>query len=575
MSSAPHELPRSRVIALFLIFVLFVGLIGYRVVAVQVVRSGEFSRWAVAERLRENVVPARRGEIFDSRGIRLATNVPANRVSAIVDQIEDPVLTAQQLAPLIGRAPVDIQAALAEPDLEWVVLARHLDPETSQRIELLQLPGIVLDPEPSRIYPFGDFASQVLGFTNYDLVGNYGVEGQYDDVLGGVPGKLVGERDGEGNVIAVTQSTWDAPVDGSDITLTIDSAVQNAIQEILAEVVDEQDALGGTIIVQDPKSGAILGMASWPSYDPNAFVDVTDPATFLNPAISAVYEPGSTFKAIVMALGIDTGVVTPEMTHNDEPGYVELPDGSRIYNFERAVWGTETMTQVLERSSNIGAVFVADRVGRDRFYQRLLDFGFGQPTGVDLQGEESGILTLPGEEGWNDALPYTTAFGQGIAVTPLQLINAVSAIVNGGKLMEPYLVSEVRNGDQVTATEPEVVRQVISGASSATMREMLASVVENPESPYPTVAGHRIGAKTGTAQIPSPNGGYIEDAAITSIVGFGPVEDPRFSVLVKIDWPKTGETGLAVSGPAMTRVFEKLFLLYGIPPDVGEGTETP
>lgn len=574
-SESRHELPKNRVIPLFLIFVVFVALIGYRVIAVQVVRSGEFSRWAVAERMQENVVPARRGEIFDARGVRLATNVPANRVSAIVDQIEDPALAAQQLAPLIGRPPADIQAALAEPGVEWVVLARQLDPEVSQRIELLRLPGIVLDPEPSRVYPFGDFASQVLGFTNYELQGNYGVEGQYDDVLGGVPGRLVGERDGAGNVIAVTQSTWDAPVDGSDVTLTIDSAVQQAIEEVLAQVVEEQDALGGTIIVQDPKTGAILGMASLPSYDPNDFVDVDDPSTYLNPAISAVYEPGSTFKSIVMSLGIDTGAVTPETTHSDEPGYVELPDGSRIYNFERAVWGAETMTQVLQRSSNIGAIFVAERIGRDRFYQRLLDFGFGQPTGIDLQGEESGILTLPGEEGWNDALPYTTAFGQGIAVTPLQLINAVSAIVNGGKLMQPYLVSEVRNGDQVTTTEPEVVRRVISEQSSATMREMLASVVEHPDSVYPTVEGHRIGAKTGTAQIPSPNGGYIEDAAITSIVGFGPVEDPQFSVLVKIDWPKTGETGLEVSGPAMTKVFEKLFLLYGIAPDMGEGTDTP
>jgi cell division protein FtsI (penicillin-binding protein 3) len=565
-SRSSFELPRGRVFALFSVFLLFVGLISYRVVAVQVVRSGEFSRWAVAERMQENIAPARRGEIFDTRGVRLATNVPASRVSAILDQITDRQVVAQALAPLIGRPAAEIVNALDQPDLEWVLLARHISPEVADQIRALALPGIVLDPEASRVYPFGDFASHVLGFTNDDLLGNYGIEGQYDDLLGGEPGKLVGERDGAGNVIGLTQSTWDAPVDGSDVVLTLDSAVQRAIEEVLDETVAQHRATGGTIIVQDTRTGAILGMASRRTFDPNQFATVADPSVFLNPAVSAVYEPGSTFKSIVMAIGIDDGVVAPETTHNDEPGYVELPDGGRITNFEQSVWGTETMTQVLQRSSNLGAIFVADRIGRDRFYQRLQEFGFGQPTGVDLQGEESGILALPGTAGWNDALYYTNAFGQGIACTPLQLVNAVSAIVNGGRLMRPYIVAEIHTGDDVTVVQPETVRQVIAPESSATMRVMLESVVDNPDSLYPRVDGYRIGAKTGTAQIPSLNGGYIEDATIASIVGFGPVEDPRFTVLVKIDWPKKGETGLEVSGPAMTSVLEQLFMLYGIPP---------
>ncbi len=565
--SQRHVTPRNRIMVLFSVFILLMVLIGYRVVAVQVVRSNEFSRWAVAERMQQDVVPARRGEIYDSRGIRLATNVPATRVSAIVDQIPDRAQAAQQLAPLIGRTPADVLDALNQPDIEWVVLARHLSPEAGDQVRALNLPGIVLDAEPSRVYPFGDFASQLLGFTNDAMAGNYGIEGEYDALLGGEPGKLVGERDGQGNVIALTQSTWDPPVDGSDVTLTIDSAVQEAIERILRQTVKEQRAIGGTIIVQDPNTGAILGMASEPSFDPNDFADVTNPSTYLNPAISAVYEPGSTFKSVVMSIGIDSGAVTPETTHNDEPGYLELPDGSRITNFEGAVWGTETMTQVLQRSSNLGAIFVADKIGRERFYQGLEAFGFGTPTGVDLQGEEQGILTLPGEQGWNDALYSTNAFGQGIACTPLQLVNAVSAIVNGGRLMEPYVVSKVHSADGTTVTQPKVVRQVISEKSSATMRQMLEDVVDHPDSLYPTVPGYRIGAKTGTAQVPSPAGGYIQDATIASIVGFGPVENPRFSVLVKIDWPKEEGTGLEVSGPVLQKVFEQLFLLYGIPPD--------
>jgi cell division protein FtsI/penicillin-binding protein 2 len=268
-----------------------------------------------------------------------------------------------------------------------------------------------------------------------------------------------------------------------------------------------------------------------------------------------------------MAIGIDSGAITPTTTHNDAPGYFELPDGSRITNFENAVWGIETMVQVLQRSANLGAIFAAQQIGRDRFYQGVQGFGFGEPTGVDLQGEERGIVTLPGEDGWNDALFYTNSFGQGIACTPLQLINAISAVVNGGKLMQPYLVSKVQNGDETKVATPKVVRQVISEQSSGTVRSMLEAVVDNPDGGYPQVPGYRIGAKTGTAQIPSPNGGYIDNATIASIVGFGPVEHPRFTVLVKIDWPKGEGTGLQVSGPVLQQVFQQLFLLYGIPPD--------
>jgi cell division protein FtsI/penicillin-binding protein 2 len=567
MSQRPPTLEtRQRVKPLFFVFVLFVGLIGYRVVSVQVVRSGEFSQWAKAERMQENIVSARRGEIFDARGVRLATNVPANRVSAILDQVADKHLAAEQLAPLIDRPAGEIEDALSQPDLEWVTLARHISPELSGQIEGLNLDGIVLDPEPSRVYPFGAFASQLLGFTNDDLQGNYGIEGEYNDILDGTPGKLIGERDAAGNVIGLTQSTWDSPVDGADIVLTLDSAVQQAIEQILDEVVSEHHALGGTILVQDTQTGAILGIANRATYDPNDYGDVTDPSVYLNPAISTIYEPGSTFKSIVMAIGIDSGAVTPDTIFNDAPGYVALADGSKIRNFENEVFGDISMRQVLQYSSNLGAIYVAEQIGEQRFYQSLQDFGFGVATGVDLQGEEAGILTLPNEAGWNDALQYTNAFGQGIACTPLQLVNAFSSIVNGGRLMQPYIVSEIHDGDNVTTTQPTQLRQVISPESSATMREMLESVVHYDGSLYSKVPGYRIGAKTGTAQVPSPDGGYIEDATIASIVGFGPVADPRFTVLVKIDQPQKGETGLAVSSPALTKVFEQLFMLYGIPP---------
>jgi cell division protein FtsI (penicillin-binding protein 3) len=381
---------------------------------------------------------------------------------------------------------------------------------------------------------------------------------------------VVGERDGVGNVIALSQSTWDPPVDGADLVLTIDSAVQRIVETVLAETIREQNAAGGTIIVQDPNTGAILGMASWPKFNPNSFDTVNDMAVFSNPAVSSVYEPGSTFKTIVMAIGIDDGAVSPDTIHYDAPGYREVPDHPPITNNNGRVFGEETMTEVLIHSSNLGAIFVAEHIGRDQFYQRLMEFGMGRETGIDLQGEEQGILIGPWQPDWSQTLYFTSSFGQGIAVTPIQLVNAVSAIVNGGKLMQPYVVSEVRSGDDVSVHEPRVVREVISPESSAIMREMLHEVMVQNTSQFADVPGYRIGAKTGTAQIPSPAGGYIEDATIASIVGFGPVEEPQFTVLVKIDWPKESPWGDTVAAPAMGEVFNQLFKLYGIPPTEAE-----
>jgi cell division protein FtsI (penicillin-binding protein 3) len=256
--------------------------------------------------------------------------------------------------------------------------------------------GLVLDPEPRRIYPMGSFASQVLGFVNYDYVGSYGVEGAYNELISGEPGHLIGERDGAGNVIALGQSTWDPAQDGADLVLTIDSAVQRIVENVLDDVIEAQDAAGGTIIVQDPQTGAILGMASRPSYDPNRFEFVSDMSLFTNPAISRNYEPGSTMKAILMAIGLETGAVSRETVHPGGP-YRELPDGERIYNATMMDFGPETMTQVLQNSSNVGAMYIAEQLGEDNLYRGMVAFGFGDPTGIDLHGEEPGIFPLPGD----------------------------------------------------------------------------------------------------------------------------------------------------------------------------------
>lgn len=553
------------------VFLVFVALIGYRVVGMQVIRADALGERAVAERFSETMVPARRGDILDANGLPLATNAPSARIWGVLSQVEDRRTVAETLAPLLNLPVSVLQERLDTEGADWVLLASQIPSEAVPAIQQLALPGIILEPEPSRVYPNGTFLAHVLGFTNDEQVGNYGVEGAYDQVIGGTPGLLEGERDGEGNVIALSPSRWQPPVDGAALVLTIDSGVQQIIERVLLETIETNGAEGGTIIVQDPKTGAILGMASWPVYDPNAFTEVDDIGVFTNPAVSTLYEPGSTFKAIVMAIGIDDGVVSADTVHDDSPGYIEVPGHAPITNNNGRVWGEETMTQVLERSTNLGAIFVAQQIGTERFYRRLADFGIGKPTGIDLQGEEQGILTKPWERDWNETLFYTNAFGQGVAVTPIQLINAVSAIVNGGYLMEPYVVAEERWPDgSVVSHQPQVVRQVISEASSATLREMLQSVVDNGTGVFAAVEGYEIGAKTGTSQVPSPDGGYLEEATTASIVGFGPVDEPRFTVLVKIDKPKESPWGETVAGPALQQVLTELFQLYGIPPAEGE-----
>lgn len=558
---------RLRLLLAF--FLILSAAVSYRAVSFAILQGPVLAQRGEAFRYREDIVPAHRGEILDTRGRVLATDIPADRVSAIVREIDDPQKTAQLLAPLIGRSAEDIVAALTQPGREWVVLQRQLDPEISEQIRALNLPGIVLDPEPKRAYPMGDFASQVLGFVNWEYHGAYGIEAQYDELVGGTPGQLIGERDLVGNVIALAPSSWNPPKDGATLVLTIDSAVQYLAESILEHTIQEQEATGGTIIVMDVRTGAILALANRPSFDPNRFITVQDPSLFANPAIHASYEPGSTFKIITMALGLEAGVISPDSVI-DGGAYRELPDGTRISNALHQEFGPETMTEVLIHSSNVGAMEIADRLGPERFAEGLKAFGFGQPTGIDLPGEIEGIVSWPGTPGWSLTTFYTTAFGQGIAVTPLQLVTAVSAIANGGVLMKPYLVQAIKDGDQVQTTQPTVVRRVISEATARTLTEMLTTTMESYRSRF-AVPGYQIAAKTGTAEIPGPNGYESgKGATIASVIGYGPAENPRFCVLVKIDRPQSSPWGERAAGPAFAELFRQLLLLYGIPP-----SETP
>ncbi len=579
------DIPRRRVYLVLLAFIVFSGTIGTRLVTFQVLRGATLEREALDERLGNRVVPAERGMITDRNGLVLAATIPMDRIEIDLTQLVDAkgVITdtqdsmlAMALAGPLGIDANTIIARLQETRVgggKWMLLKRRLTPQQSEQIRALKLPCMTeqlrclyLTPEPQRVYPNGDFAAQVLGFANWDLVGNYGVEQQYNQEIGGVPGRVLAEYDVAGNVIAVGQHELQPPVDGLDATLTIDGSVQRLAEQQLDQVIREQSAAGGSVIVMDIQTGAILAMVNRPNFDPNSFSNYA-PTSYSNPAVNALYEPGSTMKVLTMAAGLETGAINTKSVFHDAPGYLMI-DRYKITNLYGASYGKESMTEILQHSSNLGAAWIAGETGPENFYGKLRDFGIGAPTGIDLPGEESGIVNWPSNPDWRPINLSTNAFGQGITVTPIQMLTAVAAVVNGGHLMRPYVVQELRhNGEVVRRNQPTVVRQVVSPAVSKQVVEMMTDVVDNVSYPYVGIPGYAVGSKSGTAQIPAVGGGYEpDDQTIGSLIGIGPADNPRFAVLVKIDRPKKDPLGGHIAGPPVRDILLDLFTLYGIPP---------
>ncbi|MHB8644224.1 MAG: peptidoglycan D,D-transpeptidase FtsI family protein [Thermomicrobiales bacterium] len=562
-----------RILSLFCVFALVTSAIGWRLVSFQVIGSKQLQSQGRDFRVQEQTLLPRRGLIRDRGGLVLATNIPSTDIYVtprILTQRER-VGLAQELSAIL-TIPLDtIYARVNNIDVEWSLVARQLDDATiaaiQTRLPPKDHPEIIYQEVPKRAYPNGPFLSPLLGFTNAGGTGVYGLEGHYNDLIGGEPGILVAETDVARQPLAFGQQQYRAPVEGADLTLTIDAAIQRMAEDELARTITEQGAVGGTILIMDPNTGAILASASSPSYDPNTF-NRADPQSYLNPAVSATYEPGSTFKIFTMAAGLQTGGITPQTTLVDN-GYFKV-DPDTLYNLDHKAWGPETMEQVLERSSNVGASYIAKRTGKENFYAMLRQFGMGQKTGVDLDDEEIGIVRWPDNPTtiWHAVDLYTNSFGQGLTVTPLQMVTAASAIANGGTLYTPYVVSRVeRHGDLLQNHQPQPVRQVISPEVAATVRQMMAQATHNALAAKINLPGYTIAAKTGTAQIPDPKTGtYDANKTIASIISFFPAEKPLFTVLIKIDQPQKNALGGDVAAPALGRLAGQLLRYAGVPP---------
>jgi len=537
----------TRLRVLFAFFTVASLLLSARLAYWQTVGRADLLGRATDQVHSDLVVAAQRGVIRDRNGAILATTVELRSLYAIPGLMTDrghdlkPAVAAA-LAPILGERPEVLRAAF-DSGAEWLFVRRRLPEETAVRIAALRLAGLGFEMEPKRLYPNGSVGAQVLGFVNDDGVGQYGVEGRYAAELSGTPGRLVVARDPANRELALGLRTAVPPKNGDDLSLTIDLAVQNAVERELAAVVEREKAAGGAIVVLDPKDGAVLAIASSPTYDP-ARVGSADAEALRNRAISWTYEPGSTMKPITIAAALDKGVVTPTTSYQDV-GYAVI-GGRRLCNAQCKVYGPTTITQILARSQNAGAVFVASKLGANDLNAYLHAFGFGQRTAVDLAAETTGVVRPLAE--WYPVDLGTISYGQGLSVTPLQLATAYAAIANGGTLYRPYVVASRRDADGEHRTAPVAVRRVISEETSATLVTMLTTTVDSGIANAASLKGYSVAGKTGTAQIPSDDGSYVDDAYISSFAGFVPAIDPRMVVVVVLEKPQSKLLGTV---PAM------------------------
>jgi cell division protein FtsI/penicillin-binding protein 2 len=535
-----------------------------RLVFWQVLQHGHLSAMAQSEHAAIDVQTPLRGLIYDASGNKLAVDVTKDIIWASPKGVKDPYRTAQLLAPVLHQSVKEVYGKLTQ-QVPLALLAL-ISPQQGQKVRNLALPGIILDPEPRRAYPEGRVASQMLGFANTYMQGQYGLEGYYNNELAGTAGLRSVIKDTAGNNIHLDTSGPASPShDGADLHLSIDPTVQGLVEDELAKAVKQHSADGGTIIVMNPRTGYILGMAGNPSFDPNHYGAVKNPQVYQNPATQWTYEPGSTMKILTMAAGLDTHVITPQSSLYDS-GQFRVGD-TVIHNWSGGGFGEENMTQVLQHSANVGASWVAGRLGVRNFYTYVRRFRLGQPTGIDLAGEEAGILPLPGEKNWSIVNLYTNSFGQGLSITPIQLIHAVAAVANGGVMMKPQVVKRMVYDGRIIDTHPISEGRVISRHTSHTLTNMLLHSAIDGEASMALVKGYNIAAKTGTANIADGHGGYLAHATVASVIGYAPAFHPRFVVLVVIDRPRDLPWGSMVAAPVLHNLFRELFMYYHVPPN--------
>ncbi len=533
------------------------GLFVWRLWALQIERHEEFRQRAAQQQLRTVELEPPRGTIFDARGRKLAVSLNVESVYATPRRIDDAAAAAAALAPVLGVDAATLTSRLAA-DLSFVWVARQLDPPVAARVRELALPGVAFLREYRRYYPQLETAAQVIGFAGRDHTGLEGLESLYEPLMAGAAVERLVLRDANAGIVLSPRLSLAEPEPGRDVHLTLDSYIQQLLQGELEAAVERHSARRAMGVILDPASGAVLAMATVPAFDPNSF-QRSSRERWKNRVITDQFEPGSTFKMVTAAAALEANLIDPSDTIDCEMGGITL-EGVLIRDHKP--FDLLTFREVIARSSNVGAIKVGLRVGRRALHEQILRFGFGRPSGIDLPGEERGLVRPL--ERWQLRDPAYISFGQGISVTALQLANAFAAVANGGTLYRPYVVS--RSSGAGAPRRPEVIGSPIGAGTARTLERMLEAVVEEGTGRAAAVPGYRVAGKTGTAQKPVP-GGYSPDKHLASFVGFVPARDPAFVALIAVDEPRGLYHGGEVAAPVFASVARQVLAYLAVPPD--------
>lgn len=541
-----------RITAVISIFALAYFFLVFNLYNIQFNKNAFYEAQAESQQKATGALDPIRGSIYftdkNNNSIPVVLNKEFQLIYAVPKEIKDSQSAALLIGKILNLSVDELENKLNKPNDLFESLLFKASQEQVEEVNDLGIKGIYIKKQISRFYPHGVLASHLIGFVSpsdekksddaLNIKGRYGIELFFEDKLAGVIGQLEGDK--------ITY-----PTDGENISLTIDRNIQAQAEEILKKLVIDKEAVGGSVIVQDPKTGKILAMGSYPDFDPNNYSE-SSVKNFLNPVIQAVYEPGSVFKIVTMAAGIDSGKITPETTYVDQ-GYAII-NGRRIENWDHKVHGKLSMTNVIEQSINTGTIFAEKQMGHDIFKNYLYKFGLNELTGIKLPGELRG--NLANLNNGREVNYATASYGQGVAVTPIEMISAVSAIANGGVLMKPLILSN---------DNPEVVRRVISQDTSKKVTQMMVSAVK--KNIIADIPNYQIAGKTGTAFVPNFQTGGYTDEVINTYVGYAPAFDPKFSVLIKLEKPKNAPLAGQTVVPAFRELAGFILNYYNVTPD--------
>ncbi len=544
---------------------LWVAVIAGRLYYLQVIRHPHYAARAGNQQQRVVELDAPRGTIYDARGRELAVSVEVDSVYAVPAEIRDPKGMARRLAKLVDREPAKLAKMLADRGRDFVWIRRKLDPDAAGQIRALKVEGLHFVTESKRYYPMRELASQVLGFVGTESHGLEGLEQLYDRTVAGKPGRRTVLRDARKGTVMDPELSFTDPEPGRDLHLSLDATIQHIVERELAQAVDLRGARKGMAVLVDPRTGGVLALASYPSFDPNRYGE-SSKDLWRNRAVTDFYEPGSTFKIVTAAAALESGLVHASDTFDCGMGGITLA-GIRIRDHKP--FGNLTFEEAIAKSSNVGMIKTALLLGDERLFDMARALGFGEKSGIDLPGEASGILhPLSSWRRFPLSKAYVS-FGQGVSVTPLQLAIAAATIANGGNRLRPYVVAATGSAGEIDARRPapQPVLRAMSAATAAELSRLLERVVTDGTAKSAAVAGYKVAGKTGTAQIPL-HGGYDRNRYVPSFVGFAPGDRPQIVGVVAIDAPQGFEYhGGQVAAPVFGAIARQVLLYLGVRPE--------